>query len=120
MNNVWDNNLILIKSNQLVHLIYKLTRTFPKSELFGVTSQIRRASLSVVLNMIEGYSRFKPKSHIQFLEISFGSLKETHYLLEFCFQEKLINGQDFHLGNSLCDEIEKMLYAKIKTLKAKS
>lgn len=56
MSNVWENNILLIKADKLAHEIYSATQRFPKSELYGLTSQIRRASVSVVLNMIEGYS----------------------------------------------------------------
>lgn len=118
MSNVWENNIILIKANKLVHLVYRVSSRFPKSEIFGVTSQLRRATLSVVLNIIEGYSRFKPKTHIQFLEIAFGSLKETHYLIEFSSEEKYIDIKDKQILLDLCNEIEKMLYSKIKTMKS--
>ncbi len=120
MTNVWQKNIILIKADKLAHLIYSVTKNFPKQEQYGLTSQIRRSSVSVILNMIEGYSRFRDKSHIQFLEVSFGSLKETHYLVEFCTSEKLITQQDSKKLILLCDEVEKMLYSKIKTLKQKT
>ena len=117
MSNVWENNIILIKADLLAHRIYQVTREFPRYEIYGLTSQIRRASLSVVLSCIEGYSRFKPKTHVQFLEIAFGSLKETHYLAQFCFQEKYIDQVTHNELSDLCNEIEKMLYSKIRTLK---
>ena len=119
MSNVWENNLILIKADKLAHLIYQTTKSFPTSELYGITSQLRRAALSVVLNIIEGYSRFKIKSHIQFLEIAFGSLKETHYLIEFSHKENYISDTREKSLTDLCNEVEKMLYAKIKTMRRK-
>ena len=119
MSNVWENNILLIKADELAHLAYQVTRLFPKTEQYGITSQLRRAALSVALNIIEGYSRFKIKSHIQFLEVSFGSLKETHYLIEFCHKENLLNHNQVDKLLNLCIEVEKMLYAKIKTLKLK-
>ena len=119
MSNVWQNNLILEKADFFAHQIYSISKSFPKSEIYGLTSQIRRVSVSVVLNMIEGYSRFKHKSHIHFLEISFGSLKETHYLIDFRLQEGILSKKSASLLLELCNEIEKMLYSKIKTLKSK-
>ena len=117
MRNVWENNVLLIKADKLAHLIYKVSKGFPKSERYGITSQIRRAGLSVPLNIIEGYSRFRVKTHIQFLEIAFGSLKEVHYLVEFSYKEGYLNSLQRNRVIDICDEVEKMLYSKIRTLK---
>lgn len=51
--------------------------------------------------------------------MAFGSLKETHYLIEFCSKENMISAQKFQKLSSLCTEVEKMLYSKIKTMKSK-
>ena len=117
MSNVWNNNLILIKADELAHLVYKETKRFPQQEQYGLISQLRRASISVVVNMIEGHSRFRVKTHVTFLEISFGSLKETHYLIEFSYKEGFVSKRDFEFLDSLCDGIEKMLFTKIRTMK---
>ncbi len=73
------------------HYVYKITENFPKHELYGIVSQIRRATVSVVLNYIEGYARRKPLVRLNFLEISYGSLQESKYLLKFSFDENYIN-----------------------------
>jgi four helix bundle protein len=67
----------------LAESCYELTRRFPKDELFGLTSQIRRAAASVPANIAEGYGRASRKEYIQFLHVAQGSLKEleTHLLL---------------------------------------
>lgn len=114
------NNVLLEKADELTHLIYKISKSFPKSEMYGITSQIRRSSLSVPLNIIEGYARFKVGSHIQFLEISYGSLKETRYLIEFSYNEGYMDKDGCVELLDLSTEIEKMLYAKMNTLRKKS
>ena len=72
---------------ELVKFIYQSTNDFPKSEQFGLTSQLRRASVSVPTNIAEGCSRKSDKETIQFLYITVGSLSEMETLLIIC--EKL-------------------------------
>jgi four helix bundle protein len=82
--------ILKIKMDGYVHTVYKLTKNFPKDELYGVTSQLRRSALSVILNYIEGYARKRPQVKKNFWEISYGSLKESKYLLHFSFKENYI------------------------------
>lgn len=103
--------------DKYVHLVYKITKTFPKEELYGVTSQLRRATLSVMLNYIEGYARMKSKVHKNFIEISYGSLKESKYLLHFSLKEEYINKNDYQDIINLAEHIGAMLYGIIKNLK---
>ncbi len=102
--------------DEYVHLIYKLTKEFPKEELFGSTSQLRRSSLSVVLNYIEGYARGNNKIHRNFLNISYGSLKESKYLLRFSLVEKYMVEKDYQESIKLADEISAMLWSTIKKI----
>lgn len=120
MSNVWEKNILLEKADKLVHEAYSVTKTFPKYEMFGISSQLRRAAVSVVLNMIEGYSRFKTTSHINFLEIAFGSLKETQYLIDFSFKEGYLKQNDGIRLRQMSEEISKMLYSKIRTMREKN
>jgi len=69
------------KAHQFVLNVYTLTKSFPKEELFGLTSQLRRASLSIAANIVEGYSKKGLKDKIRFLNISQGSLAECQYFL---------------------------------------
>ncbi|MFQ6084082.1 MAG: four helix bundle protein [Candidatus Aminicenantia bacterium] len=103
--------------DEYVHFVYSLTRKFPKEELYGVTSQLRRASLSVILNYIEGYARGKDKVHKNFLEISYGSLKESKYLLYFSLVEKFLSKDDYKKAIKLADNIGAMLWGIIRKLK---
>lgn len=77
------------KMDKFVHLVYKISRDFPREKLYSLTSQVRRAALSIILNYIEGYARKKQKVCQNFLEISYDSLKETKYLLYFAHTEKV-------------------------------
>jgi len=105
-----------IKMDKYAHFVYKITKNFPKSEIYGIVSQIRRSALSVILNYIEGYARRKPLVRLNFPEISFGSLKESKYLLHFSLIEKYLNIKDYYNGISLSEEISAMLWTEIDNL----
>ncbi len=75
------------KMDELAHCIYQETKNFPRDEIYGITSQLRRAGLSIILNYIEGYARTGSREYKNFLQISYGSLKETNYLLFFSMRE---------------------------------
>ena len=104
------------KMSQLAHLVYKITRAFPSDERYGLISQMRRASVSIVLNYVEGYARRKPLVRLNFLETSLGSLKETEYLLEFSKDELYLNNDDFKSSIELSKEIGAMLWTEINHL----
>ncbi len=108
-----------IKMDQYAHFVYKITRNFPKEEMYGITSQLTRASLSVILNYIEGFARRKQNSFLNFLEISYGSLKESKYLLHFSLKEKFLNKKDYNEAIKLAEEIGAMLWTLLKSLDKK-
>lgn len=81
--------------DEYVHAVYDYTKRSPKDEQFGVTSQLRRSSLSVVLNYIEGFARRQKKTFRHFLEISHGSLKESSYLVEFSYKRKYLAEDEY-------------------------
>ncbi len=105
------------KMDEFVHLVYKVTRNFPREELYGVVSQLRRAALSVILNYVEGYARGREKVHKNFLEISYGSLKESKYLIYFSYTEKYLNEQNYKELDILSEDIGAMLWGVINKLK---
>jgi four helix bundle protein len=70
-------------ANELAFLVYNVTQDFPKEEAYGITSQVRRAALSIPTNIVEGYSRKGDKELARFVNIGLGSLAETKYLLYF-------------------------------------
>lgn len=105
------------KMDEYVHLVYKMTKDFPKEELYGVTSQLRRATLSIILNYIEGFARQKKAVKKNFWEISYGSLKESKYLLHFSLVEKYLNQENYDKTIKLAEEIGAMLWRSIQPLK---
>jgi four helix bundle protein len=69
-------------AHRLVLLVYRVTRSFPSDELYGITSQMRRSSVSVATNIVEGYGRRTEAERFRFLDIAFGSVRELGYLVE--------------------------------------
>jgi four helix bundle protein len=84
------------KSMQLVKDVYLLIRTFPKEELYGLTSQIKRAAVSVPANIAEGIGRNYKKDTIQFLHISRGSLYELETLLNIAEMIGILKVEEFN------------------------
>jgi four helix bundle protein len=72
------------KADKLAYHVYLETKRFPKDEIYGITSQLRRAALSIPTNIVEGAGRQNKNEFKQFNNIALGSLAETEYLLEFC------------------------------------
>ena len=105
------------KSFELSLLIYKLTKTFPKEELYALVSQIRRAVVSIPSNIAEGYCRQRRLEYIQFLQFAFGSGAEVDTQLLIAKELKYIGLKDFETCNQLLNEIMKMLNVLISRLK---
>ncbi len=106
----WDD------SHKLAVEIYNLTKSFPKSELYGVTNQLRRASLSLPTNIAEGCGRDSVQELTRFMVIANGSNTEVQYLLFFCFEVKLLNGELFQQLNNKTLSIKKRLATYISKL----
>lgn len=105
--------------DQLAHFTYDITQDFPKDERFGLVSQMRRASISVILNYIEGFARQSKAQLRNFLEISYGSLKELKYLFYFTSKRRYLSVGNYEKGLQLTERIGKMIWGiliKIKTV----
>lgn len=100
----------------LAEAVYRLTKRFPKGELFGLTSQMRRASVSIPANIAEGYGRESTGAYVQFLRVSQGSLKEleTHALL--AHRIGILTELDMNALLSSAETTGKMLRALIRSL----
>jgi len=114
------HDILKEKADNFAFSVYKITKNFPRDEIYGITSQLRRASLSVILNYIEGYARVGDKQYKNFLQISYGSLKESTYLIYFAFRENYINKKDYDNLISLADELGAMLWKTIQCIKEKN
>ena len=95
------------KSRDLAVVIYKLTEQFPKSELYGLTSQMRRAVISISSNIAESYHRFHKKEKQQFLTIAFGSGSELESQIEIA--KVLFPKLDYSEAENLVSEVMKIL-----------
>jgi four helix bundle protein len=101
------------KSHELTLEIYKVTKNFPKEELFGLTSQIRRSTSSIPTNISEGCVKSSQKEFSRYLYIALGSASETEYLILLSFELNYLN--EFEYKKALLDiqEIKKMLTSLI-------
>lgn len=96
------------KGIDLVEEIYRLTNAFPKEELYGLTSQMRRASISIPSNIAEGSRRKDLPEYLQFLRIADGSSAELE--TQIVIAKKLYPKLDYLKAEALLDEIQRMLY----------
>ncbi len=102
--------LIWQKSHLLTVKIYTLTQSFPKQELYGLTSQMRISAASVPTNIAEGCGRNSNPELKRFLVIASGSLAELHYQLILCHDLKYLSDQSFEELTNEAVQIKKMLY----------
>jgi four helix bundle protein len=120
MNSEQKKNILLEKADKLAFQVYRISKNFPKSEIFGLTSQLQRAALSIPLNIIEGFARQRNKEYVRFLEVAYASLKETKYLLFFAYRENYLSKVDYENIIKLAEEVGKILWSKIKKLKVEN
>jgi four helix bundle protein len=104
------------KAIQFCEEVYVVTERFPKSELYGLTSQIRRSCISIPSNIAEGQRRGHKTEYIQFLHIAFGSGAELETQLLIAMRINYITQADFEKLNNNLEEIMKMLNKLISVL----
>ena len=107
---VWQDAMTLAET------CYRLTREFPRDELFGLTAQIRRSAASIAANIAEGHGREHTRSFIQYLRISQGSLKELETHLLLAERVSIANAQSVAPIMEHCQSLGKMLRALIRSL----
>ncbi len=109
--NVWQKSIVLIEK------IYELTKDYPSSENYGLTSQMRRAATSIPANISEGAARQTKKEFIQFLHVAQGSLSELDTHFEISERLGYLKGSNLKELSLLMNDLDKMLTGLIKSLK---
>ncbi len=107
---VWQKALILVSA------IYKISEAFPAREMYGLTSQIRRAAVSIPSNIAEGQARQHTGEFVHFLHIALGSLAEVDTQLELAVEMDFTSREQIGTCNQQIEEIRKMLHVLIRSL----
>ena len=111
---VWE------KSHNLTLRIYKLTSEFPREEIYGLTSQIRRACASIPTNIAEGCGRESSADFARFLQIAIGSASETEYLILLAYDLKYLTADQYAELMDTTVRVKKMLTALVKNVRMNS
>ncbi len=106
-------------ADEVAVLVYKATKVLPKDELYGLTSQMRRAAVSVPSNIVEGCVRGSQPEYLRFLEIAFGSLRELHYQIDLAKRLGYLTGQVYDECEEKISETGKVLWALIRSTRNK-
>lgn len=109
---VWE------KAHHLTLGVYKASQSFPRDEIYGLTSQIRRSSVSVPANIAEGCGRDGDAELARFLQIAMGSASELDYHLQLARDLNLLNSSDYAQLTSEVGEVKRMLTSFVQKLKA--
>jgi four helix bundle protein len=109
--------LVWSKAHKLTLNIYKVTKVFPKEEVYSLTSQLRRASSSVAVNIVEGCGRKTKLDKANFMQIAFSSAQETEYLIFLCTELEYLNAETYKVLEKEIVEIKIMLTALMKRIR---
>lgn len=112
----FEDLIVWQKAHKLVIKIYKLSKGFPRDELFGLTSQLRRAPVSIPANIVEGFKRTTVPDKLRYFNIAQGSLEEVRYYLILSHDLEYFDALD--LMEDL-EEIGRMLEAYMKSMREK-
>ena len=110
----FDKLLVWQRAHSLVLKLYVVTNTFPKEEIWGLTSQIRRAAVSVPSNIVEGKARGSRKDFKRFLLIARGSLEEVKYQSLLAKELKYMNDEQYEEVAAMIDNVGRLLGGMIK------
>ena len=105
------------RAHELSLAVYKLTAGFPRSEMFGMTSQLRRASASVAANIAQGFGRRTTRELLRSLQIAAGEMEETRYFLILSSDLGYLSKPEFDQASALCDSVGQLINALGRSLK---
>jgi four helix bundle protein len=105
------------KGHQLTLAIYKATRAFPREEMYGLTSQLRRSASSVPANIAEGCGRDTPAELVRFLYVALGSASECEYHLLLAHDLGFLDDKQYRFLSGEATQIKRMLAALIRKLR---
>ena len=117
MSKTFKDLIVWQKAHKMVLDIYKITKGFPKDEVFILVSQIRRAAISVPANIVEGFRRKALKDSVNFYYIANASLEELRYHILLSKDLKYINENNYQQLEGLMDEVSRILNSWIKSQK---
>jgi len=103
------------RADELAFQVYSATKSFPREEIYGITSQLRRAAISIPTNLVEGTGRQGRNEMKQFANIALGSLAETEYLLECCFRLQYFQKETYEKLENLRGETGALLWKFYKS-----
>ena len=106
-----------VLADEVVILVYRTTKDFPKEEIYGLTSQIRRAAVSVPSNIVEGCARETQAEYLRFLEIAFASLRELSYQVNLSIRLGYLQEPDSDICEKKITETEKVLAALPRSIR---
>jgi four helix bundle protein len=107
--NSFRDLIVWQKSHELVIAIYNTTKLFPKEEVFSLTSQVRRAAISIAANICEGYKKKTIPNQLNFINIAEGSLEEVKYYIILSKDLQYINGKDYEQLTNSADEVGRLI-----------
>lgn len=117
MTNSYKNLKVWQRAMELVVEVYNLTGNFPKTEIYGLISQMRRAAVTIPSNIAEGQRRGHTKEFLQLLYVAYGSGAELETQIEICKNIEKLNSFDYSKIDLALEEVMKMLNVLIGTLK---
>lgn len=104
-------------ADSLALAVYRATRSFPKDELYGLTAQMRRASVSVASNIVEGCARQSEADYVRFLDMPYGSMRELEYQTSLANRLGYLEDKAYAVLLSACLETSKVLCGLIKSFR---